>query len=367
MDTANSKTYLGLWSRTAMLLLMALFWTNCLDEIDLAQGIPLPEGIVVSGRLLAGEEFNEAEVILEELFRFEESNRPAQVVTADVSIVNGDGQSMELTFRDGKYSGSLPANDPSFLVEDGMTYSVNVRTREGGTYFSEEEVLLPALEPTNASVEMTEIETVNLIGNPVFLPAIEYRISSPIRYADGSPAYLRWLMNETYQQTDESRDTVTGIKTCYTSVAFEGLKVKVASSPEGAAQITDFSLGKNRIDFGYAEGNYMVVRQESISRRAFDYFDQVRQIASTELSIFEAPGGPVIGNIAAGDESITNVYGYFYVARPAIIRIPVTPEEAGNPTLACPLLVDMPPPVSRCTDCLTVRNSTIVRPEWWNL
>jgi len=108
----------------SLLTLLAALLFGCIDEIDLTQGLPLPDGIVVSGRLLVGEDVIDAEVLLEELFRFENSNRPAQIVTADVRIVNSDGQELELRFRDGIYRGSAPAGDPTFRAEDGMSFNV---------------------------------------------------------------------------------------------------------------------------------------------------------------------------------------------------------------------------------------------------
>ena len=352
----------------SLLTLLAALLFGCIDEIDLTQGLPLPDGIVVSGRLLVGEDVIDAEVLLEELFRFENSNRPAQIVTADVRIVNSDGQELELRFRDGIYRGSAPAGDPTFRAEDGMSFNVKVRTRAGNSFVSTPEVLPPALEATGATAELTTVTIENQAGVPNDLPAIEYRINTPLRYPNGEAAYIRWLLTEFYQQTDMSTDTTTGIKTCYTSAPFEGNEVKVVGPSENITELSNFALGKNRITFRYAEGNHMEIRQEAISRQAFEYFDQVNSIASTELSIFEAPGGPVVGNIKSEDGSINNVFGYFYVTQPSFVRVPVTPDQAGNPTLACPLETDFPPPVNRCTDCLVASNSaTLVRPPWWEL
>lgn len=359
---------LGRSAQVLCLLLVAMMTTTCLDEIDLAQGLPLPEGIVVSGRMLVGEDFIEAEVILEELFRFENSNRPDQVVTATVSVVNSEGQSMPLSFRNGVYFGQLPVNDPSFRAEDGMSFTVDVLTQDGANYFSEPEVLAPSLPVGEAFAERTEVEIMDLVGNSTFVPAMEYKINTPLRYPNGEPAFLRWLMTEVYQLTDEDLDEITlEPKVCYVPLPFAGLEVKVIGNIGGVDAVEGFSLGKNAIDFAYGEGNYMVIRQESISERAFTYFDQVSQIASRDLSIFEAPGGPILGNIRSSDDAISNVYGYFYVARPSVARVPVTPAEADNPVSGCPLLSDMPPPTNRCTDCLIVRNASTTRPEWWQL
>jgi hypothetical protein len=365
--TSTIKYPLG---RLSLLTLLAALFFGCIDEIDLTQGLPLPDGIVVSGRLLVGDELTEAEVILEELFRFEASNRPAQVVTANVRIVNTDGQELPLVYRDGVYRGNIAANDPAFRAEEGMSFNVLVTTREGANYTSEPEALLPKLEATSARAVPSTVEVVNGAGTVGMVPAMEYLITTPLLFENGDPAFVRWLMDEYYAQTDESEDPITGIKTCYINLPFEGGEVKIVGNAAGAAALTDFSLGKNRISFRYAEGNYMEIRQEAISREAFDYYSQVNSIASRELSIFEAPGGPVVGNVSSVEGTTANVFGYFYVARPSIVRVPVTPAEAGNPVFACPLPATGSPsaPRNRCTDCLLASNSaTTVRPPWWEL
>ena len=322
---------------------------------------------MVSGRLLAGDDFTDAEVLLEELFRFEDSNRPGQIVTADVRVLNSAGQELPLTYRDGLYRARIPATDPSFRTEVGDTYRVRVVTREGQAFVSDPEALPRPLAPQGARTELTTTVVPTSSGGEQTVPAIEYFITTPVVYDNGDPAYVRWLLTEYYQQTDESTDTITGVKTCYISLPFEGNSVKVVGQVgPNVTRVEDFSLGKNRVSFRYAEDNFMEIRQEAISREAFDYYDQVNAIASTELSIFEAPGGPVVGNVRSEDGSVNNVFGYFYVTAPSFLRVRVTPAEAGNPTPACPLMADRPPPVNRCTDCLIASNtSTTVRPSWW--
>ncbi|MEM9930163.1 MAG: hypothetical protein AAF840_10115, partial [Bacteroidota bacterium] len=216
----------------SLVLLLALCW-GCVDEIDLTQGLPLPDGIVVSGRLLVGDETIDAEVILEELFRFENSNRPAQVVTANVRIVNEDGQELPLVYRNGLYRGSITPGDPSFRTAEGMQFNVAITTREGANYASKPEVLLPPLVPTAASAAPAIIEVENQAGVTEFRAAIEYFISTPLRYTDGSPAYVRWLLDEYYAQTDESTDPNTGPKTCYINLPFGGTEVKVLGNVGG--------------------------------------------------------------------------------------------------------------------------------------
>jgi len=238
--TPTIKSPLG---RLSLLTLLATLLFGCIDQIDLTQGLPLPDGIVVSGRLLAGEDLTEAEVILQELFRFETSNRPDQIVTANVRVVNTDGQELPLAYRDGTYRASIAADDPAFRVEEGMQFNVLVTTREGANYTSEPEILLPKLEATSARAISSTVMVENGAGVVGMVPAMEYLITTPLLFDNGDPAYVRWLVDEYYAQTDESTDTITGIKTCYIDLPFEGTKVKIVGNMAGAGSLTDYSLG----------------------------------------------------------------------------------------------------------------------------
>nr|WP_253932019.1 DUF4249 family protein [Lewinella sp. W8] len=342
--------------------------SSCIDEIELGQGLPLPEGIVLQGRINVEDTISDVRITLEELFRFENSNRPAQIVTATVRLINEDEQSIILPFRQGAYVASLENDDPAFTIREGMSFRVEVETREGLQFASRSEILPQKLEVERAYWEPGTATIINAIGEPQDVPGASYFVDAPLRYPDGSSAYLRWTLEETYQQTDESTDTITGRKTCYITLPFEARTLKLSGDiNENVSEIDRFGLGTNRISFRYAEGHYMTVRQEALTRNAFEYFDQIASIASTELSIFEPPGGPVVGNVFDVNGEINNVFGYFYVARQSVARVPVRPEEVGNPTLGCPLATSMPPPVNRCTDCLIVDGATTVRPPWWEL
>lgn len=350
------------------LLVLAAVLGSCIDEIELGQGLPLPEGIVLQGRINVEDTISDVRITLEELFRFENSNRPRQIVTATVRLINEDEQSITLPYRNGSYVASLENDDPAFTIREGTSFRVEVETREGLRFASRAETLPQKLEIERAYWRPGLASIINAIGEPQDVPGATYLVDAPLVYPDGSSAFLRWTLEETYQQTDESTDTITGRKTCYINIPFEArnLRLNGAINP-GVTRIEDFDLGTNRISFRYAEGNYMTIRQEALTRDAFEYFDQIASIASTELSIFEPPGGPVAGNVFDVEGEINNVFGYFYVARQSVARVPVRPEEVGNPTPGCPLMAGMPPPVNRCTDCLIVDNSTTVRPPWWEL
>ncbi len=352
----------------ALLLALALF--SCLDEIDLNQGAALPEGIVLQGRINAGAP-SDVRIRLERLFRFENSNRPDQVANATVVLENSDGQTLNLPFRDGAYRATIPAGDPNFLVAPGLGYRVRVATREGEAYETDFDVLPAPLAPDGASGEPSIVTRLNAAGDEIMVPGFAYNISGPIRYPDGSPAFIRWTLEQTWKVTDEP-----GIfpfnendpKVCYVTQPFEGNDLFLLNSLDiPANRVDNFPIAAQPRDFRYAEGNVMTIYQEALSRAAYEYFDQVRRIASTEASIFEPPGGPIVGNARDVNGLTSNVFGFFYATSRSEVRVPISPAQAENPGRFCPL-VRSPSPnpqPNSCDDCLRIEGAELPRPSWF--
>lgn len=360
-------------TRLPGVFLLGLLLLGCLDEIDLAQGEPLPSGIVLQGRINAGNdgEPSDVEIRLERLFIAEESNRPDRVVTATVTVENSEGQSVPLRYADDAYVVEIPANDPDFRVAPGLGYRARAITREGEEYLTEFDVLPPPLEVDEAGATLATTEVLNTIGNPITVPAMRFDVSAPVRYPDGSPTFLRWTLERTYKVTD-----LPGIlpflnndpKSCYVSRALDGDDLKLFSSLTSTAdRVEDLVLTFDPVDYEYSEGYVMTIFQEALSQEAFEYFDQIDRIGSRESSLFEPPAGPVVGNAfdVAGESS--NVFGFFYATNRTLGRVAVSPEEAGNPAFFCPL--SRPPSpfpsANDCDDCLRINNSVLQRPSWF--
>ncbi|WP_273445530.1 DUF4249 family protein [Neolewinella agarilytica] len=359
--------------RVFALIVFSLLSVACLDEIDLAQGSALPDGIVVQGRINADVENGGADVQvrLERLFQFENSNRPDQVVTATLTLENSEGQTLSLPFRDGAYRATVAPGDAAFQVAPGIGYRLRVQTTEGEEYQSAFDVLPPPLqaESAGASIGLATVDDLN--GNPSEELAIFYDITAPVRYSDGSPTFLRWTLEQTYKVTDTpqvgpNRDNPP--KPCYVSISFESDELFLFNSLEQSGdRVENFPLAFQLADFRYAEGNVMTIIQEAISRDAYEYFNQVNQIATRDASLFEPPGGPVVGNVIDVNGTTANVFGFFYAANRTVARVAVSPEDAMNPNLFCPLLRSpspFPQPNS-CDDCESLSGSEIVKPDFF--
>lgn len=352
---------------------MAVFSFGCLDEIELAQGAALLEGIVIQGRINADVETGGADVQvrLERLFQFENSNRPDQVVTATLAVENSEGQSLVLPFRDGAYRATVAEGDASFRIEPGIGYRLRVQTQEGEEYETDFDVLPQPLqaESAGASIGLTTVDDLN--GNPVQELAIFYDITAPVRYADGSPTFLRWTLEQTYKVTDTPEigpNRNNDPKPCYITLPFESDELFLFNSLESSGdRVENFPLVFQVANFRYAEGHVMTILQEAISRKAYEYFDQVNQIASRDASLFEPPGGPVVGNARDVSGETVNVFGYFYAANRTTARVAVSPDDAMNPNVFCPLIrAPSPfPSPNACDDCRTLAGSDVTRPDFF--
>ena len=356
--------------RYPLLLILAALLAGCLDEIDLGQADDLPEGIVVRGRLNVEADGAEVLINLEQLFQFS-SNLPDRIVTADVRLENTEGQSVTLPYRDGAYRLTIGRGNPDFTIRPGVGYRLDIVTREGEAYASEYDVLQEPLAPTALTATPEIIIEKSQVGTDVEVPVLRYRIDTPLRYADGAPAYFRHTAERVYALTvtaEEFPVSNPNATVCYLSATVAGNQALVISGRDlGGSTVEGLSLFVDPVDYRYAQGHYLTVYQDAIGPDAFTYFEQIAAIADREQSIFSNPPGPIVGNVVDVNGRTANVFGFFYTANRSVIRRGVTPNEAGNPGQFCP-----PPPSNGpgnppiiCDDCLLGSNSTLVRPAYW--
>ena len=347
-----------------------LLLTTCIDEIDLADGAPLPDGIVFQGRMNVQEDNAEVFVVLERLFRFGESNRPSRVTNANIVLENSEGQSVDLDFRNGGYRVEFPEDAPDFIIRPGVGY--RVRARIGDEQYSTAFDVLPEpLQVGEASIELGLAERETVAGTPTMDSAVFYFVDAPVEYPDGSPTYIRYTTEQIFKVTDtpmNGPNRNNPPKVCYITSAVEGSNIRLISSETTTVDnLNDFQLATTFLGEDFAEGNVLSVFQEMISRDAFRYFDQIDRVNSREASIFEPPGGPVVGNASDDNNRTDNVFGFFYVANRTVSRVAVSPEQANFPAKRCPRPPSgspFPRPNS-CDDCLTINRSTDVRPDFF--
>jgi hypothetical protein len=124
------------------------------------------------------------------------------------------------------------------------------------------------------------------------------------------------------------------------------------------------------IDETFLYRHYFVTYQSSLSAEAYDYWSKVNALVAGNGSLFDTPPARIYGNIMRNDEEDASekVFGYFQAVNQAVSRVSITRSELpfflSYSDCQGSFPVKFPPP-SFCENCLSVRNSSHVRPSWF--
>jgi hypothetical protein len=181
------------------------------------------------------------------------------------------------------------------------------------------------------------------------------------------------VTERTFRTTDEGlTEPPSDPKTCYVTESTLVNNVPSASGQNFAGQINDLAILQERLDARFAEGYYLSVFQQSLTRGAFNYWAGVGQLINREGTIFEPPVGKLVSNIKNIDDPDDEAFGYFYAAQQDTIRLFVSPEFADTPSVRCPVIFDTVDPnfdycesVPLCCNCLSADRSQLERPDFW--
>ena len=356
-------------------LVLLFVWNGCLDEIDFARADAIDEAIAIQGKIVKGSP-SFVRVTIRGVFNF--TDVPRLLDARDVTVEDENGNKLELTTRqDGVFFLEIPDDHPTFKVEYGMSYRINVSTFDNREFQSEFEELFPGPQPESLVAERTELEVQDNNGNSRIFDQLTYSINTPLAPPTFSEnARLLWELETTFQFTDTPESY--GRRACFpTRIEEESKTCYIFGSPitnyialDGTElsvdRLDEFNLISTGLNSQYAEGFYLTVLQQSLSPTAFAYWSQVGDVVNRTGDIFQAPAGKVITNISNVNDPKEDVFGFFYATEEFTERVFVSPEMAGNPPLPCPA-----PPTeggqapNDCCNCSSVLRSTTQRPEWW--
>jgi len=349
--------------------------SGCLDEIDFANASSIDDSIAIQGRIVkANPSF--INVTIRGVFNFQDA--PRLLNAREVTVEDESGNKLELESNaDGIFFLEIPDDHPTFKVDYGKSYKLNVSTFDNRNYTSSLEELVPVPKVDEISAKRTQIETVDANGITKTFDQITYQVSTPLKVDETAQnSRLLWELISTYKFTDSPESY--GRRACFpTRIEDNNKTCYITSSPvnnyitlEGPElsvdRVDDFELISTALLPIYAEGFYMTILQQSLSETAYNYWSQVGTVVARTGDIFQPPAGQVITNFVNIDDDREGVFGYFYATEQSTTRVFISPEFAGNPTLPCPA-----PPTegglapNDCCNCLTAGLSTTVQPEWW--
>lgn len=352
------------------LLLSLLVLTGCLDPIELKIPEGFDEALVIQGTLVKGNP-SSMDLTVTRLFDFtiESLNR---VNVSEVILSDEAGNSVEIDrVGTGLYRTVFDESHP-IEIEFNKSYKVNILTFDGRRYESTMEPLLPV--PKIDSLKIGKIEKAFVFADGETIRRdtfLRLSVFTPLQAEETtSKIDVKWDLSRVYKVTDTPIEFGVERKTCYLRDDLEVSMVKIFNAGElELNRLDDYEVYDQTLDFSMGEGLYFQLLQSSLSATAFDYFDQIRQVLEREGNMFEAPAGKIITNFVNIEEPDEEVFGYFYATTTDTARIYVSPEFAGSPGPFCPAEGLINPDgtcgVPVCCDCLSVQNSTIIPPYFW--
>jgi len=353
----------------AIMLSTSCLLTACLDKIDLELQAGLDEGLVIRGELIKGNP-STLVVRINRIFNFELATL-SPINARSVILMDEEGNQMEIKSRaDGLHEYTFdPLIDP-IKVKTGGEYKLRVSTFDGRIYESALEEILPTPEKGQLKTERSSITILNENNEPEEFPRLKFVIDAPVTLEGKEKnTFFHWIPERTYEITDSAFIFDFVSKTCYVTQELDFNNIHVLDGTQIASEVAmDFPLSSVPINFEFAQGYYYTVYQRSLTKGAFDYWAQTKQVIERTGNLFEPPAGRITSNFEnIEDANDISVFGYFAALEQDTLRLYVSPEELGFPEQECPRIPIMgePCPVEICCDCLGAKGSQLGKPYFW--
>lgn len=311
-----------------VLLLLAWAFSTCIDPYT-----PVLEGyeslLVVEG--LMTDEAVPYEVWLTRSVQHEESV-PVRVTDATVYISDESGNKAYLGLSG---SGSYVTNPAEFMGVTGKTYTLHIKTSDGREYASDPDVMLPVPGIEDIYYEKDQEYSGD---RSELLEGI--RIYVDTEKGSGENQYLRWEYEETwkfkladYKRYNYINDSVIlpinevkdyCWKTVKSSAIVEGTIVPGEDDFIRKAPLCFIAPTKSdRLTLQYS----ILVKQYSLSKEAYEFWNNLKQVNEAGGSIFDEQPYPVISNITCLNDPGEKVLGYFQVSAAKQVRKYITARE----------------------------------------
>lgn len=337
---------------------------GCLEEITLKNQRFETQAVVIQGKLVKGSPA-QVEVMVRRIGDFDGFEADVHISGAKVFLVSDDGRSVQLTeeLLEKRYHATIAENNPSLRVETGRSYHIEVSLLNGSQYASEPEILLPVSQMDKSSFRTFDLTQLNEDGDAVTQKYLRFLVGTPLKLSEAlEKARLRWELFADIRLTDDVG------KVCYYPEPLRNDQVIVYNGEAfGLERLDTFPIADLLLNFRFAEGLYVTVVQESLSKGAFTYWNEVKTLSERNGNMFDPPAGKISSNIFNVKDLQEEVYGYFYATDQDTLRRYIRPEEVGLPQKYCPL----PPPRTPrpgptfCDDCLLRAGSSLIKPAYW--
>ncbi|MEM7655552.1 MAG: DUF4249 family protein [Bacteroidota bacterium] len=300
-------------------------------------------------------------------------------IVASVGEVYKDG-TLEAELQVGN-EGELLLPD-GFVIEEGASYHVEIRTDEGKVYHSLPQVVQPRLTvDTLTHVVEERIGGVSQTGIPIQALFVNILATVTVPADPAASELYRWQVNEAWSRTEVTNptDPLDVIQKCYPTVEVEELPVTILTTdnftPGTELQI---QVATRRIDDSFDEKHYFNVYTHGIDQRAFRFYNAAQGLIASDGNLYDEQPAPIRGNLFNVDEPEDLVLGYVEFALADTTRIGLysfdlqsrRPHRCLDFNPVCPVLFGpngepvIPP--CKCWDCdIVFGTESLIRPDYW--
>jgi hypothetical protein len=257
----------------------------------------------------------------------------------------------------------------SFVASPGKAYMIRVTHVTGQVYESKPEIVPSAATFDVTSYDFSLRKVVDPDGIATEKTFINVYVTNTSLH-ENEP-YIKWEAEEVYiiEPTDYPDERGMIPDPCYVRQNADPQRVVILNRANlSTNEIKNLLVASRLVDQSFHTRHYFQVYHGSITREAYEYWNKVNILSNNVGSIFDTPPAEIRGNLTNTARKDDLPFGYFQAVNETMNRFyllePDLPFRLRDYCEYLPFRSNSDYP-SECMNCLLVRNSTIVRPEWF--
>ena len=352
-----------------LLLNMALLLANCIQEINFQEPEANKDELVISGNItnLGGKQILKLTRPGDYNKQYFDPVKEAVIILTD--DMGNSWQYLEYDRPDTSHFYFLN----NFMGVPGRSYALGVSLPNGQHFLCPAQQMPNPLPLDSMWMVGEQVPLVRSNGSVVQEPhAVMYAAAK--RPLQGKAPFVRWDADAVFifNEIIKIYDPFATQHQCFITSYFNGQNLQLYdfNDLQAGGSIEKY-IGKKYIDNAFDHRICFNLYQLTISEEAYRYWQKVAQTLAANGTIFDAPPGPIRGNLLQDGDPSKPALGFFEVAgadiRREFLQSGALGLEFSYLNNYCEYDWSRWPPVNHkeCDNCLILPNSTLEIPEYW--
>ncbi|MBA4055510.1 MAG: hypothetical protein C0490_12415 [Marivirga sp.] len=286
---------------------------------------------------------------------------PYPVSGAVVNLFQGN-QFIHTFSEDQSNPGKYILNDSMGIA--GKTYHIKVILPDNRIYESVPEKMPDDSGTVNSYYEIVKDEEfVDYEGILVKQPVVKIFANGVL--PSSINRFIRWTVEEVFILFGGPSGPVTPPPCFVTQLADPQSIILLDRQYLAAIEFPDQLAATRIVDYSFEYNHYFVTYQSTLTQEAFNYWRKVGALFGQTGSLFDTPPAIILGNISNTLDPSEQVFGYFEATHQTLHRIKLTIDDFPFQLHFTDCSGQSGAPPLRCSNCLSVRNSSHIRPPWF--